>query len=126
MLKEVLLALSNAIPDVGYIQGLNSVAAALILKLLQMAGFGEDKDYPKIKEISYWVVKYLMVKMDLRLLYEREFRLYTLLCFQFDLLIEFYMPEVKAVMDTHDYQTSTFTCEWFLTIYSNVVYFFLN
>lgn len=120
MIKDVLVALTNAIPG-GYSQGISSIAGALILKLLQMVNFGEEKDYSKIKVISYWVMKYLLVKMDLQLLYEKELDLYSLLCYQFDILIEYYLPELKQVMNSQNFDIKMMACNWFLNIYSDVL-----
>ena len=120
MIKEVLVALTNALPG-GYSQGISSIAGALILKLLQMVNFGEGKDYSKIKVISYWVMKYLLVKMDLELLYENSLELYNLLCYQFDILIEYYLPDLKKVMIKQKFDIKQLACNWFQNIYSDVL-----
>jgi hypothetical protein len=56
-LNNILLALSNSVPEVGYIQGLNSIVAIFLMKRIK-------------EENIYWILKYMLNKLNLKILWE--------------------------------------------------------
>ena len=76
----MLIAIANSVRDVGYVQGLNSIAGVLLFYLKE--------------EESYWTMLYMLNKLNIRELLKENFSNMKLLNYQFQTYLENYVPEI--------------------------------
>lgn len=79
-LLSVLIAVSNTIKDVGYIQGLNSIAGVFLFHLKE--------------EESFWIMLYFMEKLNFKELLKEDFNRVHILDFQLQVYLDNYVPAV--------------------------------
>ena len=96
ILKSVLTALSNSVPQLGYIQGLNSIAGALIINLISVPNFLRNFGSVTVKEIVYGCLKYIMIQRDFFTFFTDGFVKYVMVCNQLQLLLRPRMPDLYA------------------------------
>lgn len=119
-LYRVLIAISNAEPEVGYIQGLNLVIGTLLLSLKE--------------EDAFWMALYLLRKRELRKVFIPPFLKPELWTYQLEVFMRSYMPDIfdNLVRLTCDsfvlsnllkkikgISIGYFSTPWFLTLYTN-------
>lgn len=81
-LFRVLVAIANTVKEVGYIQGLNSIAGTLLTNLKE--------------EDAYWMMIYLLKKRELKNLVAFKFPLVNLWNFQLKCLMRCHLPDIYA------------------------------
>jgi len=79
-LLKVLVAISNTIKEVGYIQGLNSVAAVFLYYLKE--------------EESFWILLYLMERVKAKEIFKTDFERVSILNYQLETFVHYYLPTV--------------------------------
>jgi hypothetical protein len=96
ILKSVLLALSNSIPQLGYIQGLNSIVGALTLGLMSMKQLNPEQNLELVQQVVYCSMKHFLVGRGFLLFYTDGFLRYRSLCLQLGLMLKAVMPELSS------------------------------
>jgi len=99
------MALSNGVPKLGYVQGLNTMVALFLAQDL--------KDF----EI-YWFMKYLLVKKKLEELFVEGFPRVQLLNYQLEIYARNYLPDLIDHLDELGLKISYFTTQWFITMFT--------
>ena len=79
-LYRVLIAISNTEPEVGYIQGLNSVVGTLLLHLKE--------------EDTYWMMLYLLRSRGLSKVFTPPFSKTDIWNYQLEILMQNYLPDI--------------------------------
>ncbi|CAD8186866.1 unnamed protein product [Paramecium pentaurelia] len=105
-LVNVLKALSEAIPDMGYCQGLNFLTAALIMVTND--------------ENAFWILYRLMTHYNLTAKYKDPNSLYREF-YILDNLIQQYHPYTSKILKRHNIDLFYFTTEWFITLFSTAL-----
>jgi len=77
----VLVAVSNSIKDVGYIQGLNSIVGVFLFYLKE--------------EQSFWATLFMMEKLKVKDLLKEDFQTIYVLNYQFEVFFENYLPKLN-------------------------------
>lgn len=80
-LLRILNALSNGMPKLGYVQGLNTIVAVFISQDL--------KDYE-----VYWLMKYILKKKKFDGILSDGFPMVQLLNYQLEIYVRHYLPEI--------------------------------
>jgi len=87
-LFKILIAFSNTMPKIGYIQGINSVAAVFLSH--------------KVAESEvYWLMKYIFKKKKLDDLFTEGFSKVQLLTYQLEIYMRNYLPETIDYLVSH-------------------------
>ena len=81
---RVLIAVSNTIKDMGYIQGLNSVAGVFLFHLKE--------------EESFWMMMYFLEKLTFKEVLKEDFKQVHMLNYQLQMFLNNYLPEVSAYL----------------------------
>jgi len=81
-LLRVLIAVSNTIQDMGYIQGLNSIAGTFLLYLRE--------------EEAFWIMMYFMEKLKFKDLLNESFSKIHELNYQLKAYLQYYLPQVTS------------------------------
>lgn len=118
---RVLLAIANTVKEVGYIQGLNSIAAIALMHLRE--------------EDAYWMTTYLLKKKELKSLIGLQFKLLNQWSFQLKCCMQYYMSDIydyivnfrfsSPFLIDHSNKMSKgltleyYTTPWFLTLFSD-------
>ena len=105
-LRRVLQSLASLYPNIGYCQGMGTIAASLML-------FVEEEDafwlmcaiIEDILPASYYSHTLIGVQADMKVLRQ---------------LVAIYLPEIEHQFKTHEIELSLVCINWFLTIFSNV------
>lgn len=105
-LRRILQSLARLYPNIGYCQGMGTIAATLLL-------FVEEEDafwlmcsiIEDILPASYYSHTLIGVQADMKVLRQ---------------LVQTYLPEIEQQFKVHDIELSLICINWFLTIYSNV------
>ena len=85
-LLRVLIAITNTIKDMGYIQGLNSIAGVFLFYLKE--------------EESFWMIMYFLEKLKFKEILKDDFRRVHMLNYQLQMFLNSYIPEVASYMVT--------------------------
>ena len=80
-LLKVLVAISNTVKEVGYIQGLNSIAGVFLFYLKE--------------EESFWIMLYLMERLKTKNIFQSDFEQVSLLNYQLEAYIGYYLPALS-------------------------------
>ena len=80
MLK-VLVAIANTVQEVGYIQGLNSIAGVFLFYLKE--------------EESFWMMLYLLEKIRTKDIFKSDFERVSILNYQLEMFVNNYLPEIS-------------------------------
>jgi len=104
-LLKVLIALSNAIPKVGYVQGLNSIAAVFLAHNIT------DSE-------AYWILKYIFKKKHFDDAMLDNFAKVQLLTYQLEIYMRNYLPEIIDHLGENGINVSYFATQWFITMFS--------
>lgn len=80
-LQNILRAISNSYPDIGYTQGMNFWVGVLILN-----GLKENE--------VYWLLRFFLTKMDLKSMVSPGFPRMCILNYQLEIYLKFQMKDV--------------------------------
>ncbi len=110
MLKNVLTAVGFVRPEIGYCQGMNFIAGALV-NLID----NEEK--------CFWIFLCFIDNIKLNLLYLRNMPDFLIRVYQLKKLIEFYFPKLGNHLKRNHINIDLFFSKWLLTIFSNYLPF---
>jgi len=83
-LLRVLVALSNTVKDVGYIQGLNSIVGVALTCLKE--------------EEAFWMLLYMMEKLNVKDILNESFTRINILNYQLQTFLDAYLPELSSYL----------------------------
>ena len=106
MLKNILTALAFVRPEIGYCQGMNFIAGALV-NLID----NEEK--------CFWIFLTFIDNIQLNLLYLKNMPDFLIRVFQLKKFIEFYFPKLFNHLRRNQINIDLFFSKWLLTIFSN-------
>lgn len=104
-LRSVLLAVSAAEPSVGYCQGMNFVAATLLLNL----GMNEED--------SFLMFLSILKNFHFRHLYSPSVPLLPLRMFTFSRLVRQHLPQVWHHLNSKTFSVEIFANQWIMTLF---------
>ena len=110
MLKNVLTAVGYVRPEIGYCQGMNFIAGALV-NLID----NEEK--------CFWIFLCFIDNIQLNLLYLRNMPDFLIRVYQLRKLIELYFPKLGMHLKRNQINIDLFFSKWLLTIFSNYLPF---
>ena len=110
MLKNVLTAVGFVRPEIGYCQGMNFIAGALV-NLID----NEEK--------CFWIFLCFIDNIKLNLLYLKNMPDFLIRVYQLKKLIEFYFPKLGNHLKRNHINIDLFFSKWLLTIFSNYLPF---
>ena len=102
-LFKILVAYSNLDPEVGYCQGMSTVAAFLLLY------FDE--------EVAFRALIKIMQRDDLRSMYKTGFPLLFKYFWIQERLMRKFIPDLAKHLDKHNISTSIYATKWYLTLF---------
>ena len=106
MLKNILTAVGFVRPEIGYCQGMNFIAGALV-NLID----NEEK--------CFWIFLCFIDNINLNLLYLKNMPDFLIRVYQLKKLIEFYFPKLGIHLKRNQINIDIFFSKWLLTIFSN-------
>jgi len=109
-LENILVSISFIRPEVGYCQGMNFVAGAL-LELLND------------EEIAFWVFLYMLDKYELNQLYYENMPDYNIRIFQLEFFIKKYLKSLFSHFKKHQINSELIFSKWILTVFSSYLPF---
>ncbi|XP_065582855.1 small G protein signaling modulator 3-like isoform X1 [Artemia franciscana] len=108
-LRRVLRSIAYMFPDIGYCQGMGTVASCLLLVLEEEDAFWiMCSILEEYLPASYYSTSLLGVQADQRVLRD---------------LVAVHLPSLHTVLKEHDIELSLVTVNWYLTIFSSVLPF---
>jgi len=110
MLKNILTAVGFVRPEIGYCQGMNFIAGALV-NLID----NEEK--------CFWIFLSFIDNIQLNLLYLRNMPDFLIRVYQLKKFIEFYFPKLANHLKRNQINIDLFFSKWLLTIFSNYFQF---
>ena len=110
MLKNVLTAVGFVRPEIGYCQGMNFIAGALV-------------NLTDNEERSFWIFLCLIDNIKLNQLYLKNMPDFSIRVYQLKKLIEFYFPKLGNHLKRNQINIDLFFSKWLLTIFSNYLPF---
>ena len=111
MLINILTALAFIRPEIGYCQGMNFIAGALINLI--------DND----EEKCFWIFLSFIDKLNLNLLYLKNMPDYSIRLYQLNYYIKEYFPDLAIHFKKQQINPDIFFSKWILTIFSNYLPF---
>ncbi|KAH0480768.1 MAG: uncharacterized protein KVP18_002283 [Porospora cf. gigantea A] len=105
---NILNAFANLHPEVGYCQGMNFVAAMVVL----VSGLD-----PAEEEAAFWVFTCLMVIYDLRGFYVEQFPLLKEYLYAFNEMARDEIPEIYSHFKNEDIQPPVYLHHWFFSLF---------
>lgn len=95
LLKEVLIAIGNSCPNIGYVQGINAVTGAIMSYFVghRMPGV-IDSNPVLLQQLTFTIVKFMLERRSLTLMYERSLYGFSLLCLEIKLWIKVLHPDL--------------------------------
>lgn len=106
-LFRLLRALAIRLSDIGYCQGLNFVVATLI-------GI-----FPGDEATVFQCAVALLLRYSLIDLYRPKFAKLGVVVWQFDRIVEGFLPQVHIALVRHGVNSEYYAIQWFLTLYSS-------
>lgn len=94
ILKGVLVAISHCDPKLGYIQGLNHIAGALLMSVVSLPNFMNNFGAQIVKEVTYGCLKYILFQRRFNEFFTDGFKKYSLVTQQLILLMKPRLPEL--------------------------------
>ncbi|CAJ1349510.1 unnamed protein product [Effrenium voratum] len=107
MLFRLLRALAIRLTDIGYCQSLNFVMATMILV------------FPDDEVAAFNCALALLLRHALVDLYRPKFQKLEVVLWQFDRLVEGFLPKVHAALMRHGVNSEYYAIQWFLTLYAS-------
>ena len=106
MLENILISLGFVRPEIGYCQGMNFIAGALINLI-------DDE------EKCFWIFLTFIDNIQLNLLYLKNMPDFLIRVYQLKNFIEFYFPKLSNHLRRTQINIDLFFSKWLLTIFSN-------
>ena len=106
MLENILISLGFVRPEIGYCQGMNFIAGALINLI-------DDE------EKCFWIFLTFIDNIQLNLLYLKNMPDFLIRVYQLKKFIEFYFPKLSNHLRRTQINIDLFFSKWLLTIFSN-------
>jgi hypothetical protein len=95
VLREVLVALSNSCPIIGYVQGINAITGAIMIYFENKRMTDGIENSPEVlKHLTFVIVKFMLERRALSLMYERSLYGFTLLCLEIKLWVKVLHPNL--------------------------------
>ena len=110
MLYNILAALAFIRPEIGYCQGMNFIAGALINSM--------DNE-----EKCFWIFLAFIDNFDMNFLYLKNMPDYSIRVYQLNFYIKEYFPELSQHFKKNQINPDVFFSKWILTIFSNYLPF---
>ena len=110
MLYNILAALAFIRPEIGYCQGMNFIAGALI-------NFIDDE------EKCFWIFLAFIDNFDMNFLYLKNMPDYSIRVYQLNFYIKDYFPDLALHFKKNQINPDVFFSKWILTIFSNYLPF---
>ena len=104
-LRDVLLTFVNNHPELGYCQGMNSVAGVFLI-----VSENATESYAMLKSLCYG--------FGAKLLYEYEFPLISVLCQEFHSVLAEKMPDLDQFLKEIELDDHLWLTKWFMTLFS--------
>jgi len=105
-LFRILRALATRLWDIGYCQSLNFVVATLICV------------FPEDEAIAFQCAWALLLRYSLADLYRPKFPKLGVTVWQFDRLVEGFLPKVHNALQQHGVNAEYYALQWFLTLFA--------
>lgn len=95
LLREVLSALSTSTPTIGYVQGINAITGAIMIYFdnKRVAG-GIESNPQALQHLTFTLVKFMLERRSLSLMYERSLYGFGLLCLEIKLWVKVLHPDL--------------------------------
>jgi len=106
-LERVLNAFANYEPGIGYVQGMNFIAASLL--------------YHADEYISFWLLTLIFEKFEMRDIYLPKLPGLSKHCQIIDILMLNYIPDLYAHLCKFEIKVEMFCAEWIFALFSSVV-----
>ncbi|EPY50217.1 GTPase activating protein Gyp51 [Schizosaccharomyces cryophilus OY26] len=103
-LHKVLRSLANAIPEVGYTQGMSWIAGSLLMYLPPPQAFS--------------MLVFLFKEYNLQSIFSPELKGLSRIMYQFTQLVEDFMPALAIHLKKNEIDTCSYASEWFLTLFA--------
>ena len=110
MLIDILTALAFIRPEIGYCQGMNFIAGALI-------------NFIDNEEKCFWIFLSFIDNIEMNLLYLKNMPDYQIRVYQLKSFIKEYFPELAIHFKKNQINPDVFFSKWILTIFSNYLSF---
>ena len=110
MLINILSALAFIRPEIGYCQGMNFIAGALI-------------DLIDEEEKIFWIFLSFIDNIDLNLLFLKNMPDYSIRLYQLNYYIKLYFPQLFSHFKKNQINPDIFFSKWILTIFANYLPF---
>ena len=110
MLINILTALAFIRPEIGYCQGMNFIAGALI-------------NFIDNEEKCFWIFLSFIDNIEMNFLYLKNMPDYSIRVYQLNAFIKEYFPELATHFKKNQINPDVFFSKWILTIFSNYLPF---
>ena len=110
MLINILTALAFIRPEIGYCQGMNFIAGALI-------------NFIDNEEKCFWIFLSFIDNIEMNFLYLKNMPDYSIRVYQLNSFIKEYFPELATHFKKNQINPDVFFSKWILTIFSNYLPF---
>ena len=107
-LFRILRALAVHLWDIGYVQSLNFVVATLIMVLSEES-----------EEVIFRCAQALLFRHSLADFYRPRFPKLGVTVWQFDRIVEAFLPDVHAVLEVNGVTAEYYAMQWFLTLFAS-------
>lgn len=93
VLKDVLIVISTSAPSIGYVQGINAITGAIMIYFEKHTMTGcIDSNPIALQHLSFTLVKFMLERRSLSLMYERSLYGFSLLCLEIRLWVKVLHP----------------------------------
>ncbi len=127
ILKGVLVAISHCDQKLGYTQGLNNIAGALLMSVVSLPNFLNSFGAQIVKEVTYGCLKYILFQRGFNDFYIDGFVKFAVVNKQLGLLMKSRLPQLHSHLVVVDKQKSlasfslpSVTSKWFFTLFSHI------
>lgn len=110
MIKNILTAIAFVRPEIGYCQGMNFIAGALI-------------SYIDDEKISFYIFLSFIDDIELNLLYLKNMPDYSIRSYQLNYYISKFFPKLTSHFQLHQINPDIFFSKWILAIFSSYLTF---
>lgn len=128
LLKDVLVAIGNSCPNIGYVQGINAVTGAIMSYFVGHRIPDVINTNPAlIQQLTFTIVKFMLERRSLTLMYERSLYGFTLLCLEIKLWIKvlhpdlyLYLVRVRLTKEESCFDYNLVLSRWVLNLFTTV------